>query len=476
MNIKAIYWILILFASQFALSQQKTIVTISGYAPSYVGETIMFNEIQDYFSLTESTLASTVVKKDSTFEVSFFINETQKIMIQSRKNKSFMYVQPSGKYRLYIPDRDSYEPYRPTGNKVEITFFELDSSDVNYKILEFQRWMDQYIGQNYKYKITKPTKFAAAIDSFKVLVHNFYEKDTSFYVKTFIKFSLAALDNIQYAADRNRYEKHDFYIKNFPVSYKNDAYMEYISNFYEKIVPRLSMETNNRMYLALLKSSPKLIMLALGGEYTLKNLRIRELVMIKALSEEYYSKDYPQTNILTVLDSVANHSLFVANGIFAKNAINRLTELVPGGKAPDFVVKNSLNETKTLSNYKKKHLYIHFFNPANKNCYVELEPLKKMYETYRNEITFLTIYPVSKEDSTSNKKYLDDIPWEKCGAESSNSIWMNYKVVSYPHYVLIDALSYIVASPALSPMPNGVYQTIEQTFFNIQKLSKSLEH
>ena len=35
---------------------------------------------------------------------------------------------------------------------------------------------------------------------------------------------------------------------------------------------------------------------------------------------------------------------------------------------------------------------------------------------------------------------------------------------------LLDAAGYVVMSPALAPTPNGQYQTIDETLFNIQKI------
>lgn len=464
-------------------AQEGFIVSVKGYAPSYVGQTINFMEIEDYFSMNEASIASTIVKEDSTFSVSFFIDKTQKVIVRANKNKSYLYVQANASYDIYLPEKDKYEAYRPNGNSIEVTFFDLDSNDVNFKILQFQRWMDGFIGEYYYLKNIKPLEFAAKLDEFKTYLEKEYQlndttitkfTDSEKFFNVFVRFSIASLDNIQYAADRNRYEKHDFYLKHSPVEYQNDVYMAYLSTFYEKMIPRLSMETNNRVYLGLLKSSPTLIMRALGSEYTLINLRIREMVMIKALCEEFYSSDFPQTNILTVLDSVSKHSMFDANAIIARNMSNRLTELVQGGKAPDFVVKNEKNEQKVLSNYKTKHVYLHFYDPSSQNSTIELAPMLKMYEMYKEDVTFLTIYPDGVYDANQLKTYLETIPWDKCKVERSNPIWKNYKIETYPSYVLIDAFGYVVAAPALGPMPDGQYQTIDKTFFYIQKLNNEM--
>lgn len=474
-----------LVVSAFSVGQEKKLVTITGTAPSYVGETISFFEIEDYFSMKENRVASTTVQADSTFKVSFFVNETKKILVRGKKNKSYLYIQPDAKYDIYLPEKDKFEPYRPNGNEVEITFFNLDSTDINYTILQFQRWSDDFIGNYFYLRQSKPMEFAKKMDEFKALAESNYKLNDTLtnsvkgspenYLKVFVRYSFASMDNIQYAVERNRYEKHDFYIKYSPVEYQNDMYMTYINTFYEKMTPRLSMETNNRVYLGLLKSSPTLIMRALSDEYTLVNLRLREMIMIKMLSEEFYSKDFPQTNILTVLDSVANHSLFAANATIAKNMKLRLTELSVGGKAPDFVLKNAAGETKLLSNYGKKHLYLHFYDPSTSKSTIELEPLKKMYETYKNDVQFVTIYPNKDYKSEELTNFVDAIPWEKCKTDLTSPIWNNYKIETFPSYVLIDGYGYVVGAPALGPMPNGQYETIDRTFFYIQKVNNEMQ-
>ncbi len=466
---------LTLLSSYSLMAQKGSIVTVKGYAPSYVGQTVSIAAIEDYLSMNEAPLASTTVSSDSTFSVSFFITETQKVIVHPGKNKSYLYIQSNSTYDLYLPEKDRYEPYRPSGNSIEVTFFDLDSNDINFKILQFQRWMDGFISDSYYLKNTKPLEFAAKLDEFKTNAEKQYVADTNTYFKTFVKFSIASLDNIQNAAERNRYEKHDFYIKPSIVAYKNDAYMGYISAFYEKMVPRLSAETNTKVYQALLKSSPTLIMRALGTEYTLINMRIREIVMIKALSEEFYSKDFPQTNILTVLDSVANHSLFESNAIIARNMSNRLTQLVAGGKAPEFVLKNDKSETKVLTNYSKKYVYLHFYDPTSQKSEIEVPPLIDMYKNYKEDVTFITIYPDTISASVQSSSFLKSIPWEKCAVSSSNPIWKNYRIESFPSYVLIDGYGYIVEAPALGPLPDGQYQTIDRTFFYIQKVNKEMQ-
>lgn len=486
-KIKFIGLILFLVIAQLGLAQGKKTTEVRGYAPAYVGQKIELYEIEDYFSMREGLIAATTVEADSSFKFQFFNDKIQKIVVKSNRNKGYMYIQPGGKYEVFVPAKNSYDAYRPQGNEVEINFFGLDSTDINYKILSFDKWINSFLGTYFPTKKINGLEFVMQLDTFKLNVENAYKADTSLFFKTYVKYSMASLDDIQFAGTRNRYEKFDFFINNYPVVYENDAYMSYISSFYENIFARLSMEANNRVYLALLKNSPSLIMRALADEYTLRptgtvvpktgmvpgNTRLRELIMIKGLGDVFYSTEFPQTNILNVLDSISKHSLFKPNAIVAKNMIYRLTELVPGSKAPDFLLTGKVKEIRTLANYSKKHLYIHFFNPASKESAKEIELLKLTYAKYKGDVNIISIYEANANLSKKEKETLTSIPWEVFEIQADDAVLKSYHVEALPFYVLIDAYGYVVSAPALGPKPNGQYETIDKTFFEIKKLNET---
>lgn len=457
-----------LVLNNFIFSQKTT--TIKGYAPSYIGDRIEIYEIEDYFSLKESLIGSSTVKNDSTFSVTFYNSSYKKVVVRAAKNNGYLLVQPGAEYEIFVPEKSKFDIYNPNGNQLELAFLDLKQDDINYKVLSFDKWVNTFLG-NFYYKKSLGTEFARNLDTFKLNVENAYKDDTNRFFKTYVRFSIASLDDLQYTGSRNRYEKFDFYLHNFPVSYENEAYMLYIKTFYENFIPRLSMETNNRVYLGLLKSSPTLIMRALDDEYTLKpkNTRLRELIMIKSLSDSYFTGDLPQTNIMSVLDSVSKHSIYPENGKIAANLIYRLTELVPGSKAPDFVLKASDNSTRTLFNYQKKYLYIQFVDLTLKESWKEIELLKPIQLKYLSEIQVLTIFIKPADLNKKQREQLKLIPWETIEINSEDEILKSYHISSYPSYVLIDPYGYVVASPALKPSPNGQYETIDKTFFMIQK-------
>ena len=282
---------------------------------------------------------------------------------------------------------------------------------------------------------------------------------------------MASLDEVQQVASRNVFEKHDFYIKKYPVSYDNDAYMEYIIKFYNNLAPRLSFEVNNKVYLGVLKSSPTLVMKALSGEYTLINLRLRELMMVKMLSDCFYTGDFPQTNVLNILDSVASYAMFDANKVIARNIKERLVDLVPGGRAPDFTLNAADGSSKTLNSFTKKHVYFHFFDPSSIGNLKELQLLIPLQLKYMEDVDFITIYRKKDVYSEAEKKAFETIVWPKFEVKDDDPILKSYQIQTFPSYVLLDKYGYVVASPALGPIPNGDRVNIEKTFFYIQKMN-----
>ncbi len=72
----------------------------------------------------------------------------------------------------------------------------------------------------------------------------------------------------------------------------------------------------------------------------------------------------------------------------------------------------------------------------------------------------------------ASKSVLSGLAWDVAVIPDNSAFWANYKIATFPSYVLIDPYSYIVQAPALGPQPNNLYETIDKVFFNIQKALK----
>lgn len=464
---------LILTSTVFA----KSLTTIEGFAPSYVGKKVAIYEIQDYVSMLTTKIATSQVKVDSTFELNFFNDRTRKFRIEIGDNHFHVYAQPDGDYKIYVKENSPYLDENAKGIEVEFFFIDLDSDDINYKILMYEEASLNFLKRNYNHEAKNSSQFVEQLDTFKLEVHKVYKDDTSTFFKKYVRFAIAAFDNLAFAGSRNKFEKYDFYIKPETVWYQNDRYMEYILKYYDNYAFELSNKLNESFYQGVIKSSPTLVINALGADYALDNIRLRELVMIKMLGDVFYSDDYPQTNIITMLDSISNHGLFEENQLIARNIKYRLIDLVPGAKMPDFRIKVN-GETKSKDDFKGKHLYIQFAKVGSKRSENDLELMRPLYDKYMRYTDMLTVVVTENEEilkDPSNYIKKHNLSWGTTFIDPDDEILEKLNVASYPHYILMDAAGYVVAAPALSPRPDNEYETIENSLFDIKKRRERME-
>lgn len=454
----------------FHTEAQDAEVVIEGYTQNMASGKVEIFEIEDYLSLYEKKIGSAEIKSDSTFVLRFHTDRTQKVRIKVNNNYFFTYVQPKGNYTLYIKDKSPYNPERPEGNLVEYFYGGLDENDINYKIIFFEDEMLDFLRNNFRRTDVGAREFMYKLDTFNLEIEEKYKDDTCTYFEVYRRYGLAGLDDLSIIGSHNSIQKFDFYLKPFTVSYNNDRYMEYFLKYFENYHYRLSRPKEQVFYNALVQSSPSLLMNALNNSYEVKhNLRVRELVMIKMLSDVFYNEDYPQEPILNVLDSLTEHALFKEHKAIASNIRRRLIELKPGGRSPNFVI-NVNGVEKQKGDYYGKYHYIHFVNTDFKNSMAELELLRVLYNKYGGTTQFTTFIVNNSNESLEKIKKKYDIQWELVEIEKEDAIVDAFQIKTFPQYVLIDRQGYVVAAPALGPRPNGDYKTIERQLIAISRL------
>jgi hypothetical protein len=448
-------------------------VEVLCYAPAYVGKEVIFSAVLDYITYTDIVMASATVGADSSCRVSFEIGFTQRINIKVDIHSSFMYVEPGEKYTIYFPRPDPKESGLVSGSRLDLTFLDLDTNDINYKILRFQQACDKHLSDTYYMKYAKPTEFDVAMQRFRDSISVTYDQDSSVFFKVFVRYTFATFDEMNQPKNRPAQAKFEFYLNNRPVFYENDIYMEYFNDFYDRIFSRLDFQTTDSVRTAIKAGSVRKLMIALGNERMLAPFQLRELAMIKGLSQEYKAGFYPREQIITILDSIARGSKMPQHRMIARNVINKLTQANQGAPAPELFFVNEKGDTlKTLNDFEGKHIYLHFFDPSTQKSKLELPPLIKLHEKYKNEIHFISLYPRKEYSLSDSLNFIATIPWETYAIDPNSAAMNNYKVATFPTYILLDAIGYVVSAPALGPMPNGAYMTIDFTFYQIQEMLK----
>ena len=464
-----LFLVLVLIFSCGLISSAQT--TISGFAPAYIGEKISVHSVVDFLTMTTVPIGETSVQKDSTFSLTLPTTGIERVKVLAGQNYFFQYIEPGKDYNLLIQDRSPYNEMRPTGDEVSFFFLGLDSADINFKIVDFDAILMRFIQNHYNRQSAGTSQFAQDFERFKELLMEEYQTDTCAYFKTYVKFAVASIDNMAFVGSRNRYEKFDFYLKNEPLHYANDRYMEYVMNYFEKYHQLAGDRASKRFKQAVGLGSPSAVMQALSSDYALGNFRLREFVMLKMLADVYHLQDYSQQKIITILDSLGGKSLYPENQQIALNLRRRLTRLAPGSRLPNMEVKID-GQIKRRADFYGKHVYIQIIQANSEKSVQDLPLMRPLIQKYGGVIHFLTIVVMEEDERMSTGDFTDrhGIDWDVSYVTKDHPILDQLNSVTYPHYVLVDAQGYVVAAPALSPRPNNEYETIERSLFQIKKI------
>jgi len=462
----AIYTILL---ASIAIAQES--VKIVGVAAQTPGSKITVERFEDYFTRTMVELGQTTLKSDSTFEIHLELNSVEKIKISVNQDYCFIYAEPGANYKIAISNSRARNFINPMGNELEASLLDLTKDDINYKILAFDMWYDKFMGDNYHLRTRRDSSFAKNLVQFENQVADYYKADSSEFLRTYVKYRVASIEELNFVGARKERARYTVNLAPFTVSYRNEEYMLYMRNFYKNYFESLPNDLNNKVFKAIVAGSPTRMINVLAKDYRVANVRLRELVMIISLADVYHDKNYPQSRINIILDSISNHGLFQENKIIARNTLAKLRQLNPGSLAPKFSFMNQQGDIIQLKTFQPKYTYIQFINTNQTNCLLQVEMLKELYAKYNSSVAFITVV-MNDADWTEIQAKLktESIPWPVVIPKEAKETNKQFQLSTYPHYVLIDAQGYIVQSPAASPIPDGTYKTIDYYLFEIHKV------
>ncbi|NBO59467.1 MAG: hypothetical protein EBU82_00685 [Flavobacteriia bacterium] len=92
-----------------------------------------------------------------------------------------------------------------------------------------------------------------------------------------------------------------------------------------------------------------------------------------------------------------------------------------------------------------------------------------MFGAYGSKVEFITVYVDKPLTNEAEKKALSQISWKKIALLADDPFWSSMAISTFPYYLLVDHEGNLLNAPALSPTPNGKYETIEKTFFDLIK-------
>jgi len=444
---------------------------IKGFAPAFVGEKVSLYTYQDYVTMTKIKLGEGVVDaKDSTFHIALDNGATFKGIIEVGKTEAPIYVAPKTTYEIYFPAAEN-QAISFQNQRTDIMFFALDTSDINYRILQYNQWFDSFV--YYHEEDIAKGQFLTYLDTFMTYASDAYAHVEDEYFLTYVRYNVAEMKQTFGGNKKSQKRLETFlsFVEPFPVYYENDQYMKFFKGFYGKnfddYQPTIEAEINMAIY----NSSPTKLMSVLKQDLFLSNPEVRELVMIDQLGKQYYKRDDQKRSIIIMLDSLESYAKYQVNATVAKNVKNFLTSLEPGFPAPIIQLKDSANDDAvTWVNYQGKFVYFNFFETWNEKAKVEMKIINDLRRDYGEFISFLSV--CTDKDKATYDKFRSDNPemdWDIFYVGHDSELKEDYKVSGVSTYYLIDQSGFIALAPAPSPSPDGEYESIDKTFFYIKE-------
>ena len=438
-------------------------VIINGYC-DFPKATISLFEIEDYITKTEKKISETEVDDKGNFRLIFSSNDIKKIILRVNSNFTWMYIQPNSTYFIDIP-KDGQITQFITNNEIEMVFFRLDTNDINYKILGFEAWMDNYLSDIYILKDKQPGEFVQKIAAFKKEVNDLYSKDTSLFFRSYLKYSIGlSIDNINFISAPSEEDKFEFYIKDSPILINNDKYIEYLYSFYENYYYKLDQNLRAQLSTSIRNYDLENCLQTLKKDPYIQTEELAELILLIMINQSAFSQEISKNILIKIYEKSINEN----HSTIAKNLLLKADEINIGDIFPNLILDKKSQFT--LQMLKGKPIYIHCFDPKNQKSITEISALLKLNEKYEKYINIISVYSKPKEDfSISEQRNLNLIKWKKFELEPSEKSWKILNIPSFPYYLFLDKDLVLLASPALSPSPNGSYETIERSFYDIKR-------
>jgi len=122
-------------------------VNIVGYAPQFKSKNFSIWKEEDFISKKRRIVQDTIVNDKGIFKFKLPPGPIEKYFIGMDDIYGYLYVQDGATYKIeFISDNPQNLSYN-LQEEVELNFFDLDSNDINYKILGFEAWLDYSLSE-----------------------------------------------------------------------------------------------------------------------------------------------------------------------------------------------------------------------------------------------------------------------------------------------------------------------------------------
>ena len=437
------------FFAIFFSFQSYSQTTFKGVAKGYEKWTIRLITYQDYFTYQEKILAETHVDSAGNFELNYDALETEFCLLKIGKTLGGIYVEPNVNYTINFPKVDSIAAkYMQKESYVTLDISSDQTIDLNKLTRRFDTEYGQFTSDNIVAFVTKSAK--NRVDTFSLHRTHAYAGIQNEYFQNYIKYNLARL---KFSAHTSKKELYAEYLKNQPILYTNDAYMEFINLFYTDYFKTIPIANYDKLVDAVtVKMDPEAVKNLIKSERHLDDSALIELVLIRSLYENFHDPSFTRKSILYTLSKINSTSKIKEHIDLTWSIKNKLSGVEKGSYAPDFELVDIDGNKVWLSDYyKDKYVYLDFWATWCKPCVREMKLTPELHKKYGKDVVIVSISIDRKHRSMKRFAEKNKYKWVFLHYDGNEELKEVYKVYAIPLYYLIAPGGKVIFSPAPRP-------------------------
>lgn len=425
-------------------------VTIEAKIPEYAGQVVRILKCEDYFTNNEELIQVVNTNQDGVFKVQIPLKEIQKIIIKTNQSSAFLYAEPDSTYLLELGMADT-NTIQTIGleTPVSMHFLNKQEQSLNQRIIYFENLLSTFYANNNIY-FAQARILQKELLQFRNNVIDKEFKDASPFLKTYVDYSLAPIEEASFLNHTYQFKKYF----SGAINYKHPMFMSYFAAFYKQYLKQLSLKPKgvdlfndiNEIH-----SYDNAMNTILKADTLLKNDTLRELILLTGLREWYYLKDNNRNNISLLMNYIALKGLSKENRVIAKNLLLDMNSLDAGTAAPELVLNHP--KYQNIADLKGNYVYINFWATWNVASLQELKYIQKLEQKYGHRVIFISV--ATGENIVAEKQYFSSnkMNWILLH-DSDKSIRIAYNIKNIPFYVLIDTEGDIIKGNAPAPSNN----------------------
>jgi thiol-disulfide isomerase/thioredoxin len=446
---------------------------IHGVARFAANDTLRLYTYDDLLSRNLVLTAKVPTDAEGRFSVSLpQIRQTTLLTFCYRTTYGSFYVMPGWSY-----DVDLYTDSvligridaEMLGNYIQITCLNCDSNELNWKINYFDQYYTYFMYYNGAAIVRHAPK--EVYDSLmQIFSARFPVSETAIdFYSVYVRYRKAMIASLYYSKDRAKVYAE--YLSSPYVFYDNPAYMDFLMLFFENYLYSGSRQITKGILhqdINELNSYAKLLD-DLGKDPLLRNEIIRELVLMKGLSElKAYPEEFKSKNLESLLVALSKNTKFKEHRQMAGNMLKSFHPLEKGCEMPAFCLKDVSGADVPSSRYAGKYLYIQFFTTYCQDCIREMPVLKYLHEQYGSKVEILSV--MLDYEPMKLYHFLRDYPdfnWQFAHFGNQSAFLDTYKPYALPLGMLVDPQGKVVAYPA-PPASDGLAELFMRMFADIK--------